>query len=75
MDNKSIIHTEVNDYYVCNRCDKNSDKDVYCPCPRGSCEAEIVGEIEVTITKTIKFKKNGKINKSRNTKSSKSIFR
>lgn len=39
------------DYYECKRCDKNSVKNpeyASCPCPRGSCEAEIVGKVITT---------------------------
>lgn len=41
-----VVHQSVNDYYYCPRCEidsLNSDGR-YCPCPRGSCEAEIIGE-------------------------------
>jgi len=45
---------EISDYFECKKCDKNSYKDEYCPCPRGSCEATLVG----TLAKTIKIVKH-----------------
>ena len=54
MVKKDLVKKETvkkQDYYECSRCDKNSVKDhVFgsCPCPRGSCEAEIVGKVIVT---------------------------
>jgi len=51
--NKEI---ETKDFYECSRCERNSEIDEYCPCPRGSCEAKISGTI--TITKKINKKLN-----------------
>lgn len=34
-------------YFECKRCDKNSFKDEWCPCPRGGCEAENKGKIVI----------------------------
>lgn len=48
--------TVIKDYYVCERCNRNSHENEWCPCPRGSCEAELVGEIIVTIE--LKHKNN-----------------
>jgi len=46
------------DYYECKRCDINSLGPRFCPCPRGGCEAEIVGvkitTVEVVINKVKK---------------------
>jgi hypothetical protein len=46
------------DYYECKRCDINSLGLRMCPCPRGGCEAEVVGEkittVQVVITKAKK---------------------
>lgn len=55
---------ETENYFECERCNINSlTKDRICPCPRGSCEAEIVGEI-TTIIEIKRFrKKNLQINK------------
>ncbi len=37
------------DYWECGRCKiTSSTKDRMCPCPRGSCEAEVIGEIIIT---------------------------
>lgn len=55
----SVIETkkEVEDYYKCNRCDINSlTKGSMCPCPRGGCEAKIVGTIVTTINREISNK-------------------
>lgn len=46
-------------FWECNRCKKNSiNNPEYgsCPCPRGSCEAEITGKV-VTIVNVVKFPK------------------
>lgn len=44
-----MTKTEIKDYWVCERCDINSlnDKDRMIPCPRGSCDAECKGEIQI----------------------------
>ena len=42
--------TTWEDYWICDRCDINSDGERMCPCPRGSCEAELVGEVEIVKT-------------------------
>lgn len=45
------------DFYSCGRCNITSlTKDRMCPCPRGSCEAKIVGEITKTIITEFKSK-------------------
>ena len=46
-----VIRTE--DYYVCERCEKDSLGQGMCPCPRGFCEAVIGGTITTTINKTL----------------------
>jgi len=44
------ITTTSKDYYECPRCEINSlTEKRMCPCPRGSCEAEIKGEIKTTV--------------------------
>lgn len=43
------------EYWECSRCKNNSVDEQWCPCPRGSCEAECVGKV---IT-TVKIIKNG----------------
>jgi hypothetical protein len=47
---------KIEDYYECDRCEAdnstekaNSLNKRYCPCPRGSCEAELVGKVITTI--------------------------
>lgn len=52
----SAIIKEVRNYWECKRCKINSlTIDSRCPCPRGGCEAKIVGK---TITTTeIKMEK------------------
>ena len=43
--------TNWEDYWVCARCEITSEtKDSMCPCPRGSCDAELVGEKEIKTT-------------------------
>jgi len=45
-----MVSEKRDDYYACTRCDINSlTKDRMCPCPRGGCEAKLVGSID-TIT-------------------------
>lgn len=47
--------SEVSDYYECDRCDINSEhENRMCPCPRGGCEAEVVGKKKVVTTITKK---------------------
>ena len=37
------------DYYKCVSCNINSlTKDRMCPCPRGNCDAEIIGILRIT---------------------------
>lgn len=44
-----IIKEEEEDYYSCSRCNITSKtKDRVCPCPRGSCEAKIIGTLLTT---------------------------
>lgn len=43
--------TKKEDYYECKRCNKNSVKNpeyASCPCPRGGCEAQVVGKVVIT---------------------------
>ena len=38
------VKTKKTDFYECKRCEITSDtKGRMCPCPRGSCEAAIIG--------------------------------
>lgn len=50
------MKTTKEPYYECNRCEAdnstkkaNSLNKKYCPCPKSSCEAELIGEIITTI--------------------------
>lgn len=46
MKGKKVIKEK---YYECPRCKINSrTKDVWCPCPRGGCEAVVTGTIVIT---------------------------
>ena len=56
--------TKTEGYYECPRCNINSLGRQMCPCPRGSCEAELVGKV-VTIVEVIltKKKKNERVSK------------
>ena len=48
---KKIIETE---YWECSRCDISSEtKDRLCPCPRGGCDAKVVGTTKITKEITI----------------------
>lgn len=38
------------DYYECKRCNLNSIKNAWCPCPRGGCEARIEGTVKIVTT-------------------------
>jgi hypothetical protein len=43
--------TDWEDYWVCGRCNITSDTEQrMCPCPRGGCDAELVGEKETKTT-------------------------
>lgn len=49
-----VLTTQTYDYYECERCKINTEtKGRMCPCPRGSCDAELKGK--VMITKSIFF--------------------
>lgn len=49
------------EYWKCNRCRITSEtKDRMCPCPRGGCEARLVGKIVTTTTKEIILTKKTK---------------
>ena len=48
MESKTTTKTKLVDLYYCPRCDINSQSKEWCPCPRGSCEAEIIGEVKTT---------------------------
>lgn len=46
---RKALKDKRKDYWECDRCEINSlKKDSMCPCPRGSCDAELVG---VVVTK------------------------
>lgn len=52
MNNTTKI--KLKDYYKCGRCKITSEtKGSMCPCPRGSCEAIIVGTIKTTTIKEL----------------------
>lgn len=49
------------EYWKCNRCRITSEtKDRMCPCPRGGCEANVIGKIVTTTTKEIILTKKTK---------------
>lgn len=54
----SITKTKKKPYFICTRCKNNTLKPggTVIPCPRGSCEAEEIGELVTTITHEIFFK-------------------
>jgi len=53
------VKTEL--YLECPGCNINSlTKDRMCPCPRGECEAEVVGKIITTVEVVINEKKKSK---------------
>lgn len=57
---KETTKTKVKDLWVCERCNINStSKDRMIPCPRGGCEAEVGGTIEITTT--IKINQDGEV--------------
>ena len=45
---KPSTKTKKEDLYYCNRCKIDSTGKQMCPCPRGSCEAEIIGKVITT---------------------------
>lgn len=48
------------DLYHCSRCSISTfTKDRMCPCPRGGCDAEVVGTIIKESSRTIKLNKKG----------------
>ena len=46
---KSSTKTKTEDLYYCDRCNIDSTGKQMCPCPRGSCDAEVIGEIKTTV--------------------------
>ena len=59
------MKTKNQDFYECDRCEAdnstekaNSLNKVWCPCPRGSCEARITGTVKtiITVDKTLTAK-------------------
>jgi len=51
------METKQRDLWECPRCKNSSlDEDECCPCPRGSCEAEITGLV-ITTVKIIRYDK------------------
>jgi len=45
----SKVEFETEDVFGCKRCNISSlTSGRMCPCPRGSCEAEIIGKLKVT---------------------------
>lgn len=55
--------TKEVDYWTCDRCEINSLGEQMCPCPRGSCEAEVTGKVITTTTLILNDKKSS-INES-----------
>jgi hypothetical protein len=52
-----MIKTTKTPYYECSRCEAdnstkkaNSLNKEWCPCPRGNCDAELIGQIITTTT-------------------------
>jgi ribosomal protein L37AE/L43A len=44
------VKVKETEYWYCERCEIDNVKSkAMCPCPRGSCEAEIVGTIKTTV--------------------------
>lgn len=39
------LKDEIEDYWVCSRCEHDSLGDLMCPCPRGSCDAICMGQV------------------------------
>ncbi len=63
MNIKSKTTSKTTDVYGCGRCKITSEtKDRCCPCPRGGCEAKIIGKrietVEIVINPKKKPKKN-----------------
>jgi hypothetical protein len=53
------------DLYACPRCKITSEGTQMCPCPRGSCEAEVVAKkIVTTVTTFVPLKPKGKTTKT-----------
>ena len=54
-----VDHQSVNDYY-CLRCKRDSlnKEGLWCPCPRRSCEAEIIGQVILENFQTILINDN-----------------
>jgi len=51
VEDNPVPSIKVEDYYKCDRCNINSQTpNSMCPCPRGSCEAKIIGKIEFRTT-------------------------
>mgnify|MGYP003657171248 CR=1 FL=1 len=50
-----VINSETDNYWWCDRCERDNSGSEMCPCPRGSCEAYIMGTInkETTIDKKL----------------------
>ncbi len=54
------VGEKITDYYECSICDINSlTKNRMCPCPRGSCGAEVKGRIKTTVVVEYFTKKDG----------------
>ena len=51
---KSTTHEDY--HYICHRCEKDSEMSSMCPCPRGGCEAKIVG-LKTTTSVIVKLSK------------------
>lgn len=54
---KTIKLVTQNDLYYCKDCDIDNMGNRMCPCPRGGCEAKIIGTVEVKQEINIKIKK------------------
>lgn len=42
---KKVLEDRLEEYWECNRCEKTSLDTEWCPCPRGSCDALLMGEV------------------------------
>lgn len=52
-ESRDSITVNTEDYIYCERCEIDNTGERMCPCPRGGCEAEVMGTIKTTIEVTI----------------------
>lgn len=52
------VTTKTEDIWYCSRCEISSfTSGRMCPCPRGDCEAKVIGEVTKEMKRTIKLHK------------------